>query len=181
LPLDLYQKISEAIANGLRGLGASVTFAPGEPRRQRSADGKSLRMACFASSARNELLCDGKKMVGSAQRRFREGALQHGSILLGTFHHGLIDFLAADEATLRRERASLVDHTMTLFEACRRSLDASEVIAALRQGFASTCSIRFEDGHLLTEEEELAAVWRERYRIHIHNKEASLCSDARSY
>jgi lipoate-protein ligase A len=180
MPLDLYRKISEAIADGLRRLGAAVTFAPGGPQRLRAADGRPLRMACFASSARNELLCNGKKIAGSAQRRFREGALQHGSILLGAFHRGLIDFLSADDAALNKERASLIDHTMTLAEACRRNLDAPEVVAALREGFEAKCDIRFEESQLLPEEEELGAVWRERHRILIHNKETSLCSDVRS-
>lgn len=179
LPLDLYRRISESLAAGLQRLGAVVTFAPGESRRIRHTDGKPLRMACFASSARNELLCHGRKIVGSAQRRFREGALQHGSILLGAYHRRLIDFLSAEETALDGERASLADNTITLDEASGRGVEAAEVIENVRKGFAATCDIQFEDGHLLPDEEELAAVWREKYRVFIHNQEASLCLNVR--
>jgi lipoate-protein ligase A len=68
LPLDIYRRLSEAIAAGLRHLGAAVNFAPGEKLH---VDGRPLRLACFASAARNELLAGGKKIVGSAQRKFR--------------------------------------------------------------------------------------------------------------
>lgn len=179
LPLDLYRRLSEAIAAGLRRLGAAVTFAPGELRTAGHDNGRSLRLACFATSARNEILCGGKKMVGSAQRRFREGALQQGSILLGPQHHRLIDFLAADQSSRTIERSRLAHHTIVLNEACGRTVRASEVIMALREGFARTCGIQFKEGHLLPEEDELAAVWRERYRVFMYNQETSLCTDVR--
>jgi lipoate-protein ligase A len=184
LPLDLYRRVSEAIANGLQLLGAAVTFAPGEPVRRahvephgvRQANGKPIRMACFASSARNEILFQGKKIVGSAQRRFREGTLQHGSILLGADHHRLIDLLAADETQRAGERASLAGNTMTLEAACGRKVEAAEVITSLLKGFALTCDIHFENGSLLSEETALAKMWREKYRVFInHKQEASLC------
>jgi len=179
LPLDLYRRVSEAIAAGLQHLGPAVHFASGESYPIRKRDGQPLRRACFASAARNELLCNGKKLVGSAQRRFREGALQHGSILLGPQHHRLTDFLAGDLSTRTGERLLLMNHTIALDEACGRRVRAAEVITALREGFSETCVIQFEESHLLAEEAELAAVWRERYRVFMHNQEASLCSDVR--
>ncbi|MCI0695950.1 lipoate--protein ligase family protein [candidate division KSB1 bacterium] len=169
LPLDLYRRVSEAIANSLQLLGAAVTFAPGEPRGVRHANGRPLRMACFATSARNEILCHGKKIVGSAQRRFREGTLQHGSILLGADHRRLIDLLAANEAERAGERMSLVDNTITLEAACGRKVEAPEVIKNMQKGFASTCEIQFEDSSLLPEENELAKLWCEKYRVFINN------------
>lgn len=169
LPLDLYRRVSEAIATGLQLMGAAVTFAPGEPRGVRHANGKPLRMACFASSARNELLCQGKKIVGSAQRRFREGTLQHGSILLGADHRRLIDLLVANETERAGERMSLVGNTITLEAACGRRVEAAEVITSLQKGFALTCDIHFENAPLLSDEEELAKMWCEKYRVFINN------------
>ena len=175
LPLELYRRISEALARGLQCLGASVTFARGEFPPAVISEGRGLGLACFASSARNEILCKGKKLVGSAQRRFREGVLQHGSILLGPQHRRLIDFLAADQALRRVEQKRLMEYTTTLEDACRRKVDAHEVITVLLEGFQETFSIQFESGHALPEELELAAVWRERYRVFMNYQEASLC------
>lgn len=38
--------------------------------------------ACFANPVRNDLLCDGRKIAGAAQRRTRRGFLHQGSIQL---------------------------------------------------------------------------------------------------
>lgn len=179
LPLELYRRISEAIADGLRRLAVPVTFAPGEPRATERSNGKPSPLACFAGSARNELLCRGKKLVGSAQRRFREGALQHGSILLGAHHLRLTDFLSVDQAALEVERSRLASQTIALDEACSRVIESAEVISAVRDGFEKRCDIQFKESHLLPEEDELAAAWRERYRVFISKQEAGLCLDVR--
>jgi len=162
LPLDVYRRLSEAVAAGLRHLGANVNFAPGEKLH---VDGKPLRMACFASAARNELLAGGKKIVGSAQRRFRRGILQHGSILLDQAHAQLPEFLTGDDAARETERRRLEDHTTTLRQVCGRPVDFEETLSALRRGFAETWQIDFSEGAIAAEENELAEAWRERFQI----------------
>jgi lipoate-protein ligase A len=171
LPLDLYRRLSEAIAAGLRHLGVNVSFAPGE---RLHVEGRPLRMACFASAGRNELLADGKKIVGSAQRRFRQGALQHGSVLIGEAHSALPDFLTGGETARENERQRLADHTTTLQKICRRRIPFEEVAAAMRRGFAETLKIEFRDADLLPEEITLAETWRERFRILKQNSRANV-------
>ena len=174
LPLDLYRRINEALASGLTRLGAAVAFAPGQDAARSGR--ASLYAACFASSARNEILVHGRKLVGSAQRRFREGTLQHGCILLGLQHHLLTDFLAGGATDVDLEKSRLAGGTTTLFEVCGRAVAEHEVRTALLEGFAATCGIHFEDGHLHQEEDDLAAAWRERYQIFMPKTEASLCA-----
>ncbi|MBI3398044.1 MAG: lipoate--protein ligase family protein [Deltaproteobacteria bacterium] len=41
------------------------------------------KISCFHSPSRYEIIIDNKKLVGSAQRRFKRTFLQHGSILFG--------------------------------------------------------------------------------------------------
>ena len=74
---ESYHAIHTAIADALRGLGASVSLAkrPSEPAALE--DG-----ACFASPIGGEIVARGKKVVGSAQLRRGGAFLQHGSILL---------------------------------------------------------------------------------------------------
>ncbi|MDZ7292373.1 MAG: lipoate--protein ligase family protein [candidate division KSB1 bacterium] len=162
LPLDLYRRLSEAIAVGLRYLGAEVNFAPGEKLQ---VNGRPLRTACFASAARNELLASGKKIVGSAQRRFREGALQHGSILLDDAHDKLPDFLAGEEQKREIERRRLADHTTTLRKVCSRTVAWDEVVWALRRGFSEMLHMDFYDSPVLEDENQLAETWRDRFQI----------------
>jgi lipoate-protein ligase A len=173
LPLDVYRRLSEAIAAGLRHLGVQVSFAPGEKLH---VDGRPLRLACFASSARNELLAGGKKIVGSAQRRFRQGILQHGSILLDTAHEKLPEFLAGDESAREIERRRLKEHTTTLRQVSGRHIGFDETVEALRRGFAETLEIDFDDGMITDAENQLAEMWRTRFQILTQNKGEDLCA-----
>ena len=73
-----YRTIAAGLRAGLARLGVDV-------RLERAARGgiRQRYGACFGARARHELEVDGRKVVGSAQRR-RDGAvLQHGSILIG--------------------------------------------------------------------------------------------------
>ena len=163
LPLDFYRRISEALAAGLRLLGAEIAFAPGEKLYH---EGKPLRLACFASSARHELVARGKKVAGSAQRRFREGVLQHGSILLQREHERLLEYLAGAPAEIAAERLRLREHTATLADILPSPIGFDDAAHALRAGFAQALGLEFaEEKEALAAENEWAETWRERYHI----------------
>ena len=72
-----YQWIGRALASGLRALGAPVEMV-GVAR----AD-EPTPAFCFARTGSCEIELGGRKLVGSAQRRYGPTFLQHGSILLG--------------------------------------------------------------------------------------------------
>lgn len=162
LPMDFYRRISAALAAGLQILGAAVAFAPGERLYHQ---GKPLRLACFASSARNEILAGGKKIAGSAQRRFRQGVLQHGSILLQREHERLIDYLAGAPSEIQTERLRLQQHTTTLADVLPRPIAFAEAAQALRQGFERTLGVDWTGDETLAPERELAERWAMKYRI----------------
>jgi lipoate-protein ligase A len=95
----------------------------------------SKNIACFASSSRHEALYDGRKFLGSAQRRFGDVILQHGSILLGAEHLRLPEFLKLSDDR-RRDMAELLQtETATLSEAMGRRITAAEASDCLRDGF----------------------------------------------
>ena len=71
-----YQAIHQTIAEALRTLGADARLAA-----DRAVAGLDAG-ACFASPVGGEVVVQGRKVVGSAQVRLRDGMLQHGSILL---------------------------------------------------------------------------------------------------
>ena len=72
-----YSAIAEGLVAGFASMGVKADVVRSRGRRERLEPG-----ACFASRALNELVADGGKLVGSAQRRAGGRALQHGSILL---------------------------------------------------------------------------------------------------
>ena len=84
---------------GLRGSPASATTTGAGPRHAAAP--------CFASTARHEVMLEGRKLVGSAQRRNADALLQQGSLLLGNGHLRLTDYLAIDEGARGGARAAL--------------------------------------------------------------------------
>jgi len=100
-----YERTGRLLAGAFQRLGVPAVLAPhsahgpGAPR-----DRSGAAPPCFASTARHELLLDGRKLAGIAQRACGGVLLQQGSLLLGDTHTRLADFVpAADRAVLRRE------------------------------------------------------------------------------
>lgn len=75
-----YCEIHSRLARVLQELGVEAVLAPApaRPPIRRSAHPPS----CFAAPVGGEILVNGHKLVGSAQRRHGDAFLQHGSILL---------------------------------------------------------------------------------------------------
>lgn len=105
-PHAAYERTGRLLAASLTALGVPATLAPGSPRgpgapRERAG----AAPACFASSARHELLLEGRKLAGIAQRALHGALLQQGSVLLGDSHLRLADYQRgpAEEIGARRE------------------------------------------------------------------------------
>jgi lipoate-protein ligase A len=132
--LETYRWIAAALVRGLRDLGAPAEMVP-VPR----AAGPTPAF-CFARTGRYEIEVDGRKLVGSAQRRQAGSFLQHGAVLLGV-----------DEPRLRALFPTTRDplSTMTTLEAAlgrRPSFD--DVAAALGTAFEAEHGIVLRPGGL---------------------------------
>lgn len=77
--LDAYSAISLCIINALKDIGVEAALERAGPRTGKGPGGVA-KDACFHTPSRFEVLASGKKLVGSAQRRFKRTFLQHGSI-----------------------------------------------------------------------------------------------------
>ena len=104
---EAYERVSRLIVASLLRLGIPVSLARAAQRLAAAEPRTPGTPAppCFASAARHEVVLDGRKLVGSAQRRTRTALLQQGSLLLGDGHLRLVDYLALPEA----RRAALRD------------------------------------------------------------------------
>ena len=103
-----YGAVSRLLAASLGRLGVPVRLAHGEARggpAPRAREGAAP--PCFASTARHEIVLEGRKLVGSAQRRTARALLQQGSVLLGPGHLRLAEFLALPEERRVRVREEL--------------------------------------------------------------------------
>ena len=81
--LQTYNEISRALALGLRNLGIPAKLARGTGRIN------PKNPSCFSSTSRYELVVDGKKLVGSAQRRKNGGMYIRNDELID---HGLTGY-----------------------------------------------------------------------------------------
>lgn len=100
-----YSVISSALLLGLKkcGIQADISFE----RKKRSGQ---RNPACFKSVSYGEITIDGKKVVGSAQKRYREGFMQHGSILLDFDPDKLANVLLHADDSVFRDITSINDH-----------------------------------------------------------------------
>jgi lipoate-protein ligase A len=144
--LSVYEDISRAIIAGLRFLGAPVSIEKSQPHFP-SLYRHATATACFSSTGRYEIKCKGKKLVGSAQRRYAVGGgeevvLQHGSILLGPEHRRLVGFLKLPSEEQRAELENeLEQKTTELSTALHRTVNYDEAAEALLSGFREAWSI----------------------------------------
>ncbi len=73
---ESYKQISESFLYSLEYLGLKNIILQ-KPLGSKLPHTSS---ACFDAPSSYELVCNGKKIIGSAQKRFKHGLLQHGSI-----------------------------------------------------------------------------------------------------
>ena len=145
--LQVYNEISTALVHGLALYGVDVALQKSQPdfaREYRS----SSSIPCFSSSARYEIEWRGRKLVGSAQRRFSgpggDVVLQHGSILCGDAHIRLADYLAAPVAEARgRILAALRERTADLCMITGGPVGMALLGECIRRGFEETWGLAF--------------------------------------
>ena len=151
--LHSYQWIGRALAAGLRALGAPVEMV-GVARGD-----EPTPAFCFARTGSCEIELHGRKLVGSAQRRYGSTFLQHGSILLGV-----------DPARLAAIFPTTADPlaTLTTLEAAlghRPKFD--DVAAALAAAFEREHGIDLRpDGLDAQEAETVERLARDKYATH---------------
>ncbi len=79
-----FMHISTAICKGLQSLDIPADLKRGTVKMSSEDTPLNIKTAppCFASTSKHELVINDKKIVGSAQRRTKQGFIQHGSIML---------------------------------------------------------------------------------------------------
>jgi len=86
--ISSYKKISSALVSALNVVGIPVVISE---KRHVFKKGENYQL-CFSYPSEYEILYDGKKIVGSAQKRGRRAFMQQGSIF-SDFNHGYMEIL----------------------------------------------------------------------------------------
>jgi len=160
--LPLYHEINSALLRGFEHLGIAGTQAS-EPVNLRQHYRSPESDICFSTPVQSEIVFGGRKLVGSAQRRFQNCILQHGSILLGSAHERIVELLFPPEdqpAALQVVQAKAI----TLTEIAGTLPPLSDICDALTRGMSEQFELNFEAAEppatLLATVEELRPEFR---------------------
>ena len=161
--LQTYQRISMALLESLRLLGVEGEWVKPLPKRHQLSRDPDLSKPCFASNSRYEITVGGRKLIGSAQRRFslpsaegrRHSFIQHGSIPTGKGKHSLAELLPGD-SSVEKMRRTLECSATDLEQIVKRGVEPEEMISALKTGFEKVFASRMQDSEVSPEELQTA-------------------------
>lgn len=156
---DSYKTISQAVALALEQEGFGVTLDRGYPVERPL--GLRAMTPCFSSTARSEVVWKDRKVVGSAQRRFRGAFLQHGSILVSEEHRNMVECLNLDEER-RREYLAILDRNAVSLEAIHgRKPDWRKLAGGFLPRMAAVLGLDYRPGQPTDRELESVATAKE--------------------
>jgi len=135
-PAEVYAKIHQTIHKALVQVlgdnGRLLEFdTVGHDLRSHYASGSDLGQACFATSAKSEIMVNGRKVVGSAQRVVNGIVLQHGSILCGPEHLLLSELMPIPDERKTVFKAALQRSSISLSEIAGYAITPEDVAKAL--------------------------------------------------
>lgn len=144
---EIYQKISTALVSGLEiynpllGKSELESIQPDFSKLLEKPSG----VLCFGSAAKSEVKFSGKKIIGSAQRKLNNSILQHGSILCGTFHRKLVDYLNADDSSKQLLSNELSEKTIEIETILNDKVDYEKLSMCLINGFEESWHVKLEN------------------------------------
>lgn len=152
IPLDaqssaknIYQEINFALSEGLAIYDDKLKFVElhNEQPNFRDFYKEDKSVLCFAAPAKSELKYDGRKLVGSAQRKLGNVILQHGSILCGEFHKRIVDYLVTSPENYSTI-FDLLNSTADIESITNKEIDYDALSESIVEGFESYYKMKFE-------------------------------------
>jgi lipoate-protein ligase A len=134
--LGTYRLIAKGLQTGLQALGIITSLAKSESVNH-SSPRTGTTVSCFALANHYEILFQGRKLAGSAQRRLNHAFLQHGSILLD------YDPKLWGNALQSSLTPTASIGVATLKDFLSPGITNSTIAETIASGFALTFSIRF--------------------------------------
>src|SRR5207253_7584603 len=128
---ESYLAINRALVSGMRRLGVDAVMSNGVKRAP-----FGTVHPCFAEPAAGEVVVNGLKLIGSAQRVENRVLLQHGSILLD----GTQDAVSR----IARVPFSLQGQSTTVREVLGDVPSDREMVDALAAGFEEECGLAYD-------------------------------------
>jgi lipoate-protein ligase A len=150
--LESYNRIAQALLLAVQGLEIPVEMKEGQVN-----EGGTPNPVCFEVPSTYEITVDGKKLIGSAQARKKEGVLQHGSLPLTGDLTRICQALVFEDESAREDAAKrLLERATTVESALGRRIDWETAAQAFVHAFKTQLGLRFEKGELSESESKRA-------------------------
>jgi lipoate-protein ligase A len=161
--LESYNRIAQALLLALKNLGLPVEMKQIVGQVSNLTD--TVNPICFEVPSTYEITVAGKKLIGSAQARKKEGVLQHGSLPLTGDLTRICQALVFEHESARREAALRLSARATTVEvALGRAVTWDMAAAAFTHAFETQLGLCFERGELSESESSRAEeLVREKY------------------
>lgn len=142
--LESYNRLAEALVVAVQALGLPVEIKEGKA----DSNGQT-NPVCFEVPSTYEITVGGKKLIGSAQARRKEGVLQHGSLPLTGDLSRICQALVFPEEAAREEAIQrLLARATTVESVLGREISWDTAAQAFVRAFESQLGLSFEEGKL---------------------------------
>ncbi len=158
--LESYNRLAGALLRAVKSLDVPVEMKEGKVN-----DNSIPNPVCFEVPSTYEITAGGKKLIGSAQARRKEGVLQHGSLPLSGDLTRICQALKFESEAARENAVKrLLERATTVESVLGRRISWERAAQAFVEAFEAQLGLKFERGALSESEskraEELA---REKY------------------
>lgn len=151
--LESYQRLSKALLTALHSLNIPAQAHPIDPTTKMQGNGP----VCFEVPSNYEIVVAGKKLIGSAQARRKNGVLQHGTLPLHGDLTRITQVLAFSDEKHRSEAASrLLSHATTVETILGYKLNWEIAAQAFIAGFQSELDLELIRADLSNQEFKVA-------------------------
>lgn len=160
--LESYSRLAEALLQALLLLGL-----PAESKESYSpiTTSRIPNPVCFEVPSNYEITANGKKIIGSAQARRKEGVLQHGSLpLFGDLTRITQVLRFSDESSRQAAAQHLLERATTVSDLQHKPVSWEQAASAFIQAFAESLNLSLDMGtQTINEQHNADRLVKERY------------------
>jgi len=129
---EVYNLLAQALLKGLQNLKINAKIISKDPKGIVKTD-----LPCFSYPTRDEIVINGKKIIGSAQKRSKSAFLQHGSIPVKDRRELYAEITEVDKSVL-------ID-SMTTIEIEVGNIDFTQIRDSFIKGFKDEFKINYKE------------------------------------
>jgi lipoate-protein ligase A len=150
--LESYNRLAQALLLAVQTLEIPVEIKAGK-----ASESATPNPVCFEVPSTYEITVNGKKLIGSAQARKKEGVLQHGSLPLAGDLTRICQALVFENEAKREEASRrLLERATTVESALGVGVSWEKAQQAFVHAFEAQLGLSFERGNLSESESQRA-------------------------